>query len=405
MLCETPLYMSHISADELGLQPHTTQIPICKKNTPTSAPIANKPSKLSATKVKKEVKKDPLPNYMPTPNDFREMKTYKLTIKHLKSFARQYKIKIQPGIKKEQLLDLLYEYFIHFNIAMTIQRYYRGHLARRILKLQGPALKHSARNQCINQTDFVTLEEMDEIEPCHFFSIGVINARTNKEDVYGFNIKSLSDFVINQSRPNNMDMDTGFYNPYTRVPFSPDTRHAIETFMRLRGVVYGGKCAKQVVDGDEIQITPTQKMELNALALFQTMNRLDNYSDVNWFLNLTRGDTIKFVREFLDIWNHRAELSENMRRELCPPTGNLFRNFLGGGKKASDRYFLTYLSAENDICRLKMRVLAFFSQLFSTDARITIANQKLNAIYILSALTLASPAAANAMPIYYLSVA
>ena len=37
-------------------------------------------------------------------------------------------------------------------------------------------------------------------------------------------------------------------------------------------------------------------------------------------------DVIKLVRELCDIWNYRAQLSNETKRNICPPNGDPFRN-------------------------------------------------------------------------------
>ena len=39
------------------------------------------------------------------------------------------------------------------------------------------------------------------------------------------------------------------------------------------------------------------------------MDSLGNYTDSKWFTDLNKFNLIKFLKELLDIWNYRANLS------------------------------------------------------------------------------------------------
>ena len=69
----------------------------------------------------------------------------------------------------------------------------------------------------------------------------------------------------------------------------------------------------------------TKELELKILGLFQQINNLGNYSDHNWFWSLSKMNLIKFIRELLDIWAYRANLTNELRRNICLD-GNPFSN-------------------------------------------------------------------------------
>jgi hypothetical protein len=41
---------------------------------------------------------------------------------------------------------------------------------------------------------------------------------------------------------------------------------------------------------------------------------------------LNRNNIIKFIREIIEIWNYRAQLTNDVKRAICPPNGDPFRN-------------------------------------------------------------------------------
>lgn len=347
-------------------------------------------------------------DYIPTIHNYKELADYNLTVPFLKNIARKNKLgltnnkKQKKNLTKDELLNKIYVYFHYTYNTIKIQKIYRGYLQRRLIKLQGPGLKN--RNNCTNSTDFITLENITEIPTEYFYSyeanketelLPILSSKQNEsietndthttkthtKELYGFNINSIYQYVIKQKK---------MKNPYNRDKLPLTIKKDIELFIRLNKII-GNKIILTYPD-DTKEYSVKQQLELRALSLFQTINELDNYSDVNWFLNLSRDKTLTFLREFYDIWNYRAQLCDNTKRELCPPDGNLFRNIN-----------INNIYLEQDVIKIKNTVLKIFEKLmYNTDTLIE--NKKLNAIYILSALTLVSNNAANAMPMYYFSV-
>mgnify|MGYP007078185451 FL=1 len=129
---------------------------------------------------------------------------------------------------------------------------------------------------------------------------------------------------------------------------------------------------------------------MRVLSLFQDMDALDNYTQIEWLLALNKRQLLKFITELYDIWAYRANLSQNSKREICPPLGAPFRNI----------NFNT-LSTFSQSHILKI-ILPSLEELvkngINRDARI------LGTYYILSALTLVNNSAAEALPWLYHSV-
>ena len=69
-------------------------------------------------------------------------------------------------------------------------------------------------------------------------------------------------------------------------------------------------------------------LEMKILNLFQNMDSLGNYTNMSWFNNLNKDSLILFLNELIDIWNYRASIPDSVKREICPPTGNPFRQYI-----------------------------------------------------------------------------
>jgi hypothetical protein len=142
-------------------------------------------------------------------------------------------------------------------------------------------------------------------------------------------------------------------------------------------------------------LTPQQLFRQHVLRLFQNINSLGHYSDPEWFIALTYEQHITFLRELIDIWNYRAELSHQARTAIYPPYGDPFPHYVMGW---ITHQFYIYLSPEN-IININLTVIERF-----TNSAVMESDRCLGANFILCALTLVSIPAREALPWLYQSV-
>ena len=133
-------------------------------------------------------------------------------------------------------------------------------------------------------------------------------------------------------------------------------------------------------------------LEMNVLTLFQKIDELGNYSDPKWFLSLNRHQTVKFIRELIDIWSYRAQLSDEVKCNILPPHGQFLVNT-----------HLHFLQLEQNILCLKKIIVSMIDKLVTNG--VDRDSKALGAYYILGALTLVNHEAAMALPWLYQSVA
>ena len=117
---------------------------------------------------------------------------------------------------------------------------------------------------------------------------------------------------------------------------------------------------------------------------------LGNYTNSSWFTSLSRENLILFVKELVDIWNYRANLDENIKRDICPPYGNPFKNIIHSNIN------------QFDYIRIKKKATSIIENMISDG--VDDESKKLGAIYVLCGLTLVNIDAANALPWLYQSV-
>jgi hypothetical protein len=134
--------------------------------------------------------------------------------------------------------------------------------------------------------------------------------------------------------------------------------------------------------------------ELFIVDLFQHINTLGNYSDSEWFIALQRAELIRFVRNVHDIWYYRANLSQEMKERICPPSGNPFVL-----NNAHVNLNVLTLLTDPEIRTICVSIIERMVR-----RGVSREDQCLGAFYVLATLTIVSQDARNALPWLYEAV-
>ena len=306
-------------------------------------------------------------------NNYNNLLLVKYKMDELKKLCTKYKI--SKGGNKDDLTKRLYEYCKNSVGPLKIQKVFRGFLHRKLHRLQGPALID--RKICTNDTDFFTMDDMVEIPVTQFYSY-----RDEDDFVYGFNIVSLYNLIQKEG--------LRAKNPYNRSEFDSKVKESVSSMIRISKVL---KIPIEIELKNEV-MDPAKRMELKILELFQTMNSYGNYANSEWFSDLSRNSHIRFARELVDIWNYRALLTAAKKQEICPPHGTPFLGtpyFTNTANNAS----LNNLSIET-LVKYNVQIIENL-----VKSAIDVDNKMLGTFYVLSALTLVSQPARDAMPWLY----
>jgi hypothetical protein len=303
-------------------------------------------------------------------SDYDKLMDNDYNLSQLKLINKNYKQKISGN--KMQLLTRIYNYLKYSSKTVLIQKLWRGHLQRRVNALRGPAFMR--RSLSINDDDFFTLETVNEIPRLQFISL-----KDADDFVYSFNIISLYNIFMKTKNPE---------NPYTKKKLDNGLLENLRKLIKISRLLKD--TIETRINEDEEELSSTKNFSMRVLSLFQFIDSLGNYTQMNWFINLNKAGLIRFVRELYDIWNYRAQLSEDIKREICPPIGNPFINFN------------VNIIANISFTTLQKSVFNLMENLVKSG--INNDSKTLGAYYVLCALTLVSPDAAEAMPVLYQSV-
>lgn len=308
------------------------------------------------------------------PKKFKEyewIKEKKYTIHDLVSICDFFHYSIKRRNKAIMIEDC-YQFLQRGYYAEKIQRVWRNRIFRELKHTQGPALYR--RSICNNTEDFLTTEIMNEIDYYFFISV------KDQDFVYGFNIISLYN-LLKKTKPSTPPL-----NPYTRNPF---TQEFVDKIYRRMKLNYLLKQTDHPIY-HEIQL-PSYDHRITGL--FQKIDTLGNYTQVEWFVSLDSPKLRRFLLELQDIWDYRAQLTSSMKIMICPPLG---KPFIHVPLHIMDTRNPLDIQLLRNYCYLVMDEL-----LNKADS---IEHQSLGAYYILCALTLVNPSTADALPWLYQSV-
>jgi hypothetical protein len=219
--------------------------------------------------------------------------------------------------------------------ALNIQKNVRRLFVKQLLILRGPATLK--RSLCNNETDFCTLQPVEEIELIDFFSY-----KSNQSDfIYGFDINSLLNIYKRKRK---------LENPYTRETME-EYVGCIKKMYRLNKIIWKDTIKNETFDSDTVlhdSFVQRQNIRrrLNSLELPEHYNanevtvklrqlreksiqyRINNiftdidshghYTDKEWFISLNFGDMMRLFRIMRDIWNYRSRLPFSVKLKICP---------------------------------------------------------------------------------------
>lgn len=312
---------------------------------------------------------------IPKFENYSDIIRYNYNLTQLKLIAKNYKIKLN-GNKNELVSRIFYHLFFSYYL-IKIQKIFRGFIVKKYIEYRGPAILK--RDLCNNSEDFVTMDPIEKINFHQFFSYKDMDGF-----IYGFDIISFHNLVLKSKDVNSVQ------NPYNRNIIPENVIKSLKYIIKIGRIL---KININLIYKDDTQSVSNEKaVELRALNLFQNIDSLGNYSNYKWFLSLNRYQVVKFIKELSDIWNYRAELSHETKRNVCPPNGDPFRNLS-----------VHYLNTESNMCNIKNVTLEVLERFVNIG--INNDSKSLGAYYVLGALTLVNSDAAIALPWLFQSFA
>jgi len=357
----------------------------------------------------------------------------KHTIPILKKVCKSYQLRV-TGRKKE-LIDRIICCFNKISASIIIQKNLRKLFVKMLFKLYESNV--CDRSQCVNETDFSTLEPIIDIPKEYFYSY-----TDEKGFLYGFDIISLIELLRKVKK---------VYNPYTRELFSQEQKNTIIKMYNLNFITnhkfknenkyfirqiprsrsytirnryqdFITRLANELrpnnIDNNQSSynnynpiVNPNivypqnddneryqQIVEIRQKTLQERINRLfteidqlGNYTQNSWFSNLSHLQCAQYYRCLFDIWNYRGQLTRMLKLQICP-----FHPPFDGIFARNVRHIDLSLEEIKTTCIIVMENMVYSG--INNEIR------QIGAFHVLTALTMVSIPARHSMPWLYESI-
>lgn len=312
--------------------------------------------------------------FVPNYNNYNDILNYNYNVLQLRLICKKYNIKITGN--KDEIKRRVYNYLFYLNNAIIIQKFIRRFLIRLYLESHGPGFLK--KTLCTNEVDFCTLDNLQDIPYTQFFSF-----KDENDFIYGYDIVSLYNLYLKSNKD--------FINPFSQQTIEKSITKKMIYFIKLSKILK----LPINIDYDIINnLNEIKQIEMDVLTLFQQIDSLGHYTSTSWFNDLNKKTLLKFVSELYDIWNYRANLSREIKREISPPTGDPFY--------LPNNTIQLSLLKDASLIKIKKYILNVMDNLVNSG--INNSSRSLGVYYILSAFTLVNRDAAEAMPWLYEAV-
>ena len=267
----------------------------------------------------------------------------------------KHKMRIKPILSDKQLL--FDEVNKHIN---AINEYHFIDNDKNIIKIQSLVRGKNVRNKlnelkCNNDEDFYTYEELKDIPKKYFYSYV-----DNKKFRWGFDIRSL-DKLLTMNYP----------NPYTTEPIPQNIVVEVKDKINLLKNESGYEDLT-----DSIVRERKDAIKQKIVDLFSYIEQSGYTCQIEWFTSLTLRRLKELYRQLEDIWNYRSQLSNQMKRNICPPNAEIFNTPM--------------IEVMNYSCKEDLQELILHETMKFTNA-LTDSDRKLGFMYFLIAFGMVSP--------------
>lgn len=234
-----------------------------------------------------------------------------------------------------------------------------GYDINKIIKIQSLFRKklvmNLLRKNCNNSEDFYTYDNLSEIEAKYFYSYKDSNGFK-----WGFDIRSLLKLIQME-----------YPNPYTTEKF-PDI-----ILKDIKNKIKSLKDNNLFENIEEVLLRDRKaSIKQKIVDIFSDIE-LNGYScQINWFYDMSGRRLKELYKQLEDLWNYRAQLSVESKKNICPPDGNVFTTPISDVMNYNCKEDLQELII-NDISKFK-------------NAR-SLPDKKLGYMYFIIGLSMVSP--------------
>ena len=275
------------------------------------------------------------------------------SLEYYKLIKKSDNSKFRLVINNITILESFFKTLLRVNLNMDklikLQNWVKNKLSYYKLKLHGPAMLD--RSICVNDSDFVTLDDLVEIPDQDFISF-----KDEKNFVYGFSLDSAIDLLFKSDETYyenflKQTKNTITYhqyiktlynhynkikinNPYTRFLIDGETKHRIIT-LYARKMFKNGTIKPPVEEVVDIKTAVRNK----CFAVFQKIDMFGYFTNTSWLMD----ENVKVIKHFYKklalLWNFEFGLNNTARYNISR-THNLFDNLHDIVVSRADKYHL-----------------------------------------------------------------
>lgn len=310
-------------------------------------------------------------------SDLTRLNLGKISVCRLRQTCQFYGLSILGKTKKnltlmlKELFSALARGMNNLNKVYQIQTWARRLRYREMAWTRGIVMNTPLK--CVNTEDVITLDKIIDIPGKFLFSY----QDTIDSLWYAFDIRSMISILSNNKT-----------NPYNTRSIPQDIcqkAYRLETLLKLQGI---NTSLESELDEP---LDNKTKNRHRVIHLFHEMDSLDQYTNPEWFLDLSISKLKKFYKELEDIWNYRLNLTKETKSHIVPPSGKVFLDKI------------PYVLNLQDYERVQNICLNAVERLITSAVKR--ADRVNGCIYVLLALVLVNKNAAMSLPTLYSMVA
>lgn len=286
------------------------------------------------------------------------------SLEYYKLIKKQDISKFMIAINNVNLLVSLFETLLNVNCNLNkiikLQKWIKKSLTKFKTKLHGPALDLNNRKLCVNDSDFVSLDDLKDISESEFISF--------KDDtgfIYGFHIDSITELIFksDENYYEHFKKHTAnlcyrqfikiLFNHYNKIKvFNPYTRFTIDGVIKQNiirlyarktyNISHNTNAMQNLQNPQNLQnhsnVIDTKIVIRNkCFSIFQKIDMLGYFTDTSWLLDEHIKNIKIFYKKLASLWNFEFGLNNTARFKIARQH-NLFVNLHDIMISRADKY-------------------------------------------------------------------
>jgi hypothetical protein len=250
----------------------------------------------------------------------------------------------------ESFFNLLLKAISNLDKVIKLQKWIRKSLTKFNKKLYGPAFNN--RKLCVNDSDFVSLDDISEIPKDDFISF-----KDNNNFVYGFNLESIIELILKSDEvfyenfkktASNLcyrQYIRALYNHYNKIKINnPYTRDLLTCEIKLNVIrlyarnIYNKNNTSSKVS-NLITIDFKTQIRNKCFSLFQKIDMFGYMTDISWLMDENVKQLKIFYKKLAIQWNFEFGLNNTAKYKISG-THNLFHHIQDILLSRADKYVL-----------------------------------------------------------------